>query len=181
MPLNIRVSHNLRIPRAQLEEDFGTSSGHIGNNLETSWGLLRDNLGLLGTTQDLVAGDYMGITCRISWGQLWDYFGTHRSQLGDFSGTTWDYLGSYWGIHGTYLWNILGATWGQLDDTLDYFGLTFGPLGDRRDRDNNKAYKITFISTEGALRLPATYDNQPAQTHPIHPHIAVKRTSPSKI
>ena len=66
MPPNIRISQNLRIPWGQLEDDFGTSSGHIGNNLETSWGLLRDNLGLLGTTRDLVAGDYMGITCTIS-------------------------------------------------------------------------------------------------------------------
>ena len=44
----------------------------------------------------------------------------------------------------------------------------------------------TFISTEGALRLPVpmTYDNHPihpTQSQLIHPYIAVKTTSPSKI
>ena len=33
-----------------------------------------------------------------------------------------------------------------------------------------------FITTEGTLRLPTTFDN-----HPIHPHIVVKMTSPLKI
>ena len=39
---------------------------------------------------------------------------------------------------------------------------------------------IYIIGTEGALRLPTTYDNQP---HPIqsNPHIAVKTTSPLNI
>ena len=36
-----------------------------------------------------------------------------------------------------------------------------------------------IINTKGAFRLPATYDNHPIQ--PIHPHIAVKTTSPLKI
>ena len=44
-----------------------------------------------------------------------------------------------------------------------------------------------LISTDGALRLPTTYDNHPSipshstQSHPTHPHIAVKTTSPLKI
>ena len=46
-------------------------------------------------------------------------------------------------------------------------------------------YGNTVISTEGALRLPTTYDNQsqpnPTQPNPSHPHIAVKTTSPRKM
>ena len=38
------------------------------------------------------------------------------------------------------------------------------------------------ICTEGALRLPSTYDNHPSHPiHPSNPHIAVKTTSPLKI
>ena len=47
-----------------------------------------------------------------------------------------------------------------------------------------KVTVLGVISTEGALRLPTTYDNHPTyatQSHPIHPHIAVKTTSPLKI
>ena len=39
----------------------------------------------------------------------------------------------------------------------------------------------SLISTEGALRLPTTYDNHPIQPIPSHPQIAVKTTSPLKM
>ena len=64
------------MPWGQLKDDFGNTSGHIWNNLRTSWGQL-------GTTWDLVAGDYMGITCRISWRQLGDEYGTSSGHIGD--------------------------------------------------------------------------------------------------
>ena len=121
------------MPWGQLKDDFGNTSGHIWNNLRTSWGQLGD---FSGTTWDYLGsccwrlhGDYLYNILRPTWWRIWDYFRTHWWQLGDFSGTTWDHLGSYWWIHVTYLWNILGATWGQLDDTLDYLGLTFGLVG----------------------------------------------------
>ena len=38
-----------------------------------------------------------------------------------------------------------------------------------------------LISTDGALRLPTTYDNHPIQPIRTHPHIAAKATSPLKI
>ena len=49
----------------------------------------------------------------------------------------------------------------------------------QRNYNNN----TTLISTEGALRLPMTYDQSHLThpTHPIHLHIAVKTTSPLNI
>ena len=39
----------------------------------------------------------------------------------------------------------------------------------------------TITSTEGALRLPTTYDNHPIHPTQSHPHIAVKTTSALKM
>ena len=46
-------------------------------------------------------------------------------------------------------------------------------------RSSGSLIGAKFISTEGALDLPTTYDKHPS--NPIHPHIAVKMTSPLKI
>ena len=59
-----------------LRDTLGTTLELLGDNLETTQGQL-------GTTWDLVAGDYMGITCRISWGQLSDEYGTSSGHIGD--------------------------------------------------------------------------------------------------
>ena len=104
MPPNIRVRHNLRIPWGQLENDVGTSSGHIGNNLETSWGLLRDNLGLLGTTRDL------GANLVTTLGLLWDTSVTIRGLLGDHLGLLGILLGNTWNLLVEYLGGYLGTT-----------------------------------------------------------------------
>ena len=50
-----------------------------------------------------------------------------------------------------------------------------------RDRTSVVHFLYFHKTIEGALRLPTTYENYPTQPNPIHPHKAVKTTSPLKI
>ena len=92
--------------------------GLLRDTSVTIRGLLRDNLGLLRTTRVLVAGDYMGITCRISWGQLGDDFGTTSGHIGHNQGTSRGQPGTTWDLIGEYMELTCGISWGLLGDNL---------------------------------------------------------------
>ena len=66
---------------------------------------------------------------------------------------------------------------------LDPFGVS--DIQDVLVENDIKVHTIfgLIISTRGALRLPTAYDNQshPIPSRPVHPHIALKTTSPLKI
>ena len=61
---------------------------HWGTLKVPPWGLLRDSLGILGTTWGLFLGNsgLLGNNFGTTSGLLWDYFWTTSGQL-------WDYLG----------------------------------------------------------------------------------------
>ena len=77
-----------------------------------------------------------------------------------------------WEPWSEYLW-MLKSTWGA-------------PPSVETDRQDiwKSSSTSSLIGTEGALRLPTTYDKNPIPSNPIHPsnpHIALRTTSPLKI
>ena len=132
-------------------------AGHFLNVWNSS---LDSQQWLLSPSQSSTANQEMMTVKCLRWGGEWIFEDVEWMQC------------IRWEPWSEYLW-MLKSTWGA-------------PPSVETDRQDiwKSSSTSSLIGTEGALRLPTTYDKNPIPSNPIHPsnpHIALRTTSPLKI